>query len=148
MIPSGDHHTRSLLLRRISSWSRIQLQEFEPRAEGYSLLVDNDGDTNHDQQPVHNLLQSLLPEFEFEQPAQSDRTAQGMISSDQENDQLGPLNRGDEGEHIHQQRDQRIAAFFPHARASKNVKLYLVFVLLIVCGVGNVTLAKLQALPM
>jgi hypothetical protein len=56
MIPAGDHNSRSLLLRRVSSWSQLTL--------GDSVSVSSGDDA---------LLRPLLPELEYEQaPPSSD----------------------------------------------------------------------------
>ena len=56
MIPSGDHTSRNLLLRRISSWSEITSPQ--QQQDEFSLAsVDDDGD----------LSSPLLPALEYEE---------------------------------------------------------------------------------
>ena len=186
MIPASDHHTRSLLLRRVSSWSQQSVLD-ENSGEGESVFGSQ-------QDYIHSLVQQLLPGFEFEQPPsiaavppqQPSTTTRGDSTSSSGNPRptegcgrsLPEISRSsddDDGNNSDQDsldallastapayeaetarwqqqqqsghRRQR-SSLFPHAKTRKNVKLYIVLVLLIIAGVSNVTLSKLQALPM
>ena len=96
MLPAGDHHSRSLLVRRVSSWSQLTL------ADSFATIDDDLGIP-------------LLPELEYE--VASVTTGDGNVST-------------------------------TARRRPMNVKLWVVCFILIASGVGNVILAKLQALPM
>ena len=172
MIPASDHHTRSLLLRRVSSWSQQSaLQESQDDVGGYSLLED---EPDSQQDYIRNLVHRLLPGFEFEQPppptaTSSNSSNQGMEDGERSmelaasgdgthrEDELSGLdallastdtNREEATSARVGRHRRRPSMFLPHERTRKNVKLYIVLVLLIVSGVGSVTLSKLQALPM
>lgn len=180
MIPASDHHTRSLLLRRVSSWSQQSaLQESQDEVGGYSLLTSSEDEPTSrfesQQDYVRNLVHRLLPGFEFEQPpppaaaSTSNSSNQGMEDGERSmelaasgdgthhEDELSGLdellastdiNREEANTARVGHHRRRPSMFLPHERTRKNVKLYIVLVLLIVSGVGNVTLSKLQALPM
>lgn len=102
MIPSGDHSSRSILHRRVSSWASW--------SEAGTPTPANGGDEG--ESASVSLSRSLLPELEYEE---------------EESDLLSLVS---------------------NSFRKANWKLWLVFVLLIVSGVSNVVLAKLQALPM
>lgn len=106
MIPGGDHTSRNLLLRRVSSWSEITGSQQPPEEDGFSL-ASQDGDDDHDR----DLTRPLLPDLEYEEDSID------LLS-------IRSLSR------------------------KYKWKLWLVFVVLIVSGVCNVLLAKLQSLPM
>ncbi len=102
MIPAGDHISRSIVHRRVSSWaswSETGTPNREEESESMAVLSEE-------------LSRPLLPQLEYE---------------DSEGDLLSLVSE----------------------RFGKtNWKLCLVFLLLIVSGVSNVVLAKLQSLPM
>lgn len=98
MIPAGDHTSRNLLHRRVSSWSEITSPQ-QPDEVSLSTSDDNE------------ILRPLLPTLEYEEDTED------VLS-------LRSLNR------------------------KYNWRLWLVFLLMVVSGVSNVVLAKLQALPM
>jgi hypothetical protein len=99
MIPAVDHHTRSLLLRRVSSWS----QQSAPQSDSFL----------EDEQQEELARPLLSPELEYE-------VASVTTETDEEQSH----------------------------RKKNNIKLWLVFCLLVVSGVANVIFAKLQSLPM
>jgi len=162
MIPTGDHSSRSLLLRRVSSWSEVtpsqrrsdsscnevddeadllleaeyqDLDSLQLRIAGYNNIGNKDGDQeqhtdaenvrtpqhhqNHILNPSSGLMRNpFFPSLEYEPVSMEDETS--SIAS------LLHLSE----------------------RSKKEWKLWLVFLLLVVSGVGNVVLAKLQSLPM
>jgi len=100
MIPSGDHSSRSILHRRVSSWAEATQSLI---AEEIPLTSDSEDE----------LSRPLLPELEYEE-----------ASAGSEEDSIQSLRR------------------------KRKWKLVIAFVLLVVSGVSNVVLAKLQSLPM
>jgi hypothetical protein len=113
MIPGGDHSSRSLLLRRVSSWSEV--------GSRHSPSMDDDTSVQSESSAAMevDLSQPLLPSLEYED--ESTRSSNSVPTGDG----ISPLR-------------------------SKNFKwkLWAVFALLVVSGVGNVIIAKLQSLPM
>jgi len=141
MIPGGDHSSRSLLFRRIRSYSEVttatpdddiavgngnsdgedQLSRRPLLHLTSSLSTNDDGDIVGDDDDDHGLTSPLLPEgpsLEYEEQSQES------------------LPEDDEEQHIY------------HTLASTDWKLWIVFGLLVASGVGNVIFAKLQSLPM
>jgi CRT-like, chloroquine-resistance transporter-like len=157
MIPVGDHSSRTLLLRRVSSWSEVATTASNDninydngedgdggdghghgphttsRQDGGGRGNDDDGDENDDQasllssfddssflsSPQTNSLAALLPNLEYEEAsAASSSTVRGDGG----------------GDHTILNRLLRI-----------NWKLWSVFVLLVLSGVGNVLLAKMSS---
>ena len=146
MIPGGDHSSRSLLFRRIRSWSEIT-QRTPQRADtehgdrddarwnresGPLLQIipsySTDGDHTDDDGVDNNDLSSpLLPhghslEYEEQSQESSDDNTSGGV------------------DRLHR---SRCTLFL-----STDWKLWIVFGLLVASGVGNVIFAKLQSLPM
>lgn len=102
MIPAGDHSSRSIFHRRVSSWaswSEAGTANREEESESLAAVSEE-------------LSRPLLPELEYE---------------DSEGDLLSLVSE---------------------TLGKTKWKLRLVFLLLIISGVGNVVLAKLQAFPM
>lgn len=112
MIPGGDHISRSLLLRRVSSWSEVGTRQTSSIDDDTSIASGSASVTDDD-----DLSRPLLPSLEYE----DDSTRSGNSN---------PF--GDD--------QSRFKPF--------KWKLWVVFTLLVVSGVGNVIIAKLQSLPM
>jgi hypothetical protein len=112
MIPGGDHSSRSLLLRRVSSWSEVGTGQtgssFDEDASVPSVATPLSDD---------DLSRPLLPSLEYED--ESTRSSSNGSAD-------GQSQRG----------------------KTVKWKLWAVFALLVVSGVGNVVIAKLQSLPM
>jgi hypothetical protein len=170
MIPAGDHHTRSLLLRRVSSWSQASLgggeeEEVEDEQnEQVDPVVDaNDrthDTTNTNTDPRHhsrqvslhslNLMRSLL---ELEQAPSAALECSSLEHDYDDEDGTGParslqeplLPRDEQQQH---QRHRWSYRLLPPRPKCNDIKLYIVFVLLVAAGVSNVILVKLQSVPM
>lgn len=103
MISAADHSSRSLVHRRVSSWSEVSTRS----APQQQQLLDEGSLASEDElsRPL------LLPELEYENEVEDIRAV---------------------------------------SRPSRkfNWKLWIVFLLLVLSGVSNVVLAKLQSLPM
>jgi hypothetical protein len=135
MIPGGDHNSRTLLLRQVSSYSEVpggpaspstrhNTPTHTPRLSSSSYafwdedvaslpslnMTDPADDANH-----NDLSRPLLPSLEYEESSHG-----GSVVS---------------------------VASSIHAPPT-NWKLWVGFLLLVTTGVGNVIFAKLQALPM
>lgn len=113
MIPGGDHSSRSLLLRRVSSWSEVGTAQ--------SASVDDD-DASMPSMAVtegDDLSRPLLPSLEYED--ESTRSNNSNVGGDEQSQRR---------------------------RKTVKWKLWAVFGLLVLSGVGNVIIAKLQSLPM
>eukprot|EP00934_Nitzschia_sp_Nitz4_P006884 Nitzschia sp. Nitz4//scaffold1_size375055//3591//5220//NITZ4_000202-RA/size375055-augustus-gene-0.657-mRNA-1//1//CDS//3329540823//6874//frame0 len=105
MIPTGDHSSRTLTHRRVTSWASW--------SEGPIINDSQREDGNSSQEEEgDDLSRPLLPQLEYEE---------------EEDDLL---------------------SFVSTSLTRKKWKLWLVFVLLVISGVANLILAKLQALPM
>ncbi|KAL3930197.1 MAG: hypothetical protein SGBAC_011865 [Bacillariaceae sp.] len=164
MIPARDHISRSLLLRRVSSWSEVN-----PASRPASDIDDDDQEDD-----------LLLDTTEYQEPLQLRITASTLEEDEEGGDHAddGPNNTA--GAQRQQQQQQHhilnpsLNPFFPSLeyepvsmdddddqssssigtllhlsqRSRKEWKLWLVFLLLVTSGVGNVVLAKLQSLPM
>ena len=139
MIPGGDHSTRSLLHRRVSSWAEAVSVNSPVSDELYSILsssseiddenVDNNNDDSERQRRrqrqrqhqadddedvllIGDLSQPLLPALEYEEESNLD--------------------------------DESIRT----QRRKNKIKLWFVFVVMVFSGVGQVVLAKLQSVTM
>jgi hypothetical protein len=106
MISAADHSSRSLVHRRVSSWSEVSTRS-APQQQQQPQPIDECSLASEDElsRPL------LLPELEYENEVE----------------------------------DLRVVS-----RPSRkfNWKLWIVFLLLVLSGVSNVVLAKLQSLPM
>eukprot|EP00531_Pseudo-nitzschia_arenysensis_P018540 CAMPEP_0116154706 /NCGR_PEP_ID=MMETSP0329-20121206/21924_1 /TAXON_ID=697910 /ORGANISM="Pseudo-nitzschia arenysensis, Strain B593" /LENGTH=596 /DNA_ID=CAMNT_0003651705 /DNA_START=74 /DNA_END=1864 /DNA_ORIENTATION=- len=139
MIPGGDHSSRSLLFRRIRSWSEVTTGTHDDgTAIGNS---SSDGDDQLLRQPLLHLTSSLSANDdndiecdENDQVLSSPILPQGLSLEYEEQSQ----------ESLEDGEDQPIY----HTIASTDWKLWIVFGILVTSGVGNVIFAKLQSLPM
>ena len=114
MIPSGDHSSRSILHRRVSSYEEIVTPPVTPRNSLLVSTADADGQEG-------DLTRPLLPFLEDEENSNS-------------------TGSGDD--------DTLTISSALSLRFRIKWKLWIVFVLLVLSGVSNVVLAKLQSLPM
>jgi hypothetical protein len=121
MIPGGDHSSRTLLLRQVSSYSEIvptptasntPTHTPRPSTASYTAVFE---DENGDGASLDDMSQPLLPSLEYEESSHSSST----------------IGEGDASR-----------------QSPPNWKLWVGFTLLVLTGVGNVIFAKLQALPM
>lgn len=112
MIPGGDHSSRTLLLRRVSSWSEVATAANTEVDDNASLPSS----VAHDDSSLPS--RPLLPNLEYEEEYSS----------------------GDEGGNSTSSRDP-----WRQWRRRINWKLWVVFVLMVLSGVGNVLLAKLSS---
>lgn len=112
MIPAGDHSSRSIVHRRVSSWA--SWSEVGTGTGTATPPRTNEGETGSAvaASASEELSRSLLPGLEYE---------------DEEDDLLSLVSQ---------------------SLRKLNWKLWIVFLLMILSGVSNVVLAKLQALPM
>lgn len=113
MIPSGDHSSRFLFLRRVSSWSEVTSHRpsgsRDTLEDDESLLLPSTADSL--EQEEDDLATPLLPSLEYEEESVA-------------------------------------SLLYFSERSKKEWKLWLIFFLLVLSGVSNVVLAKLQSLPM
>jgi len=124
MIPGGDHSSRSLLFRRIYSWSEVSnLINIAPMYDVNNQ--DGDGIDGDDNNSDNDLSTPLLPQHELEYEESS--SSSSVIE--------------DNDDHSRQKSCSSTII-------ETNWKLLIVFTLLVLSGVGNVIFAKLQALPM
>ena len=115
MIPGGDHSTRSLLHRRVSSWAEAVSVNSPVSDELYSILSSEEENLHEeeDDDEILDLSQPLLPAFlEYEEESNQD--------------------------------DLSIRT----QRRKNKIRLWFVFVVMVVSGVGQVVLAKLQSVTM
>jgi hypothetical protein len=129
MIPGGDHSSRTLLLRQVSSYSEVvsgmpsasytPTHTPRPSLSSYTAIFqDDEVDETMSIVTRDDLSRPLLPSLEYEESTHS-ASSNSSTSS--------------------QQRAQQVLT---------NWKLWVGFTLLVFTGVGNVIFAKLQALPM
>jgi hypothetical protein len=129
MIPGGDHSSRTLFLRQVSSYSEVvpggpsptntPTHTPRPSSSSYTAIFQDD-EMDEAMSIVTSVDLSrplLLPTLEYEDSTHSSSTNSSSSS----------------------QRGQQ---------ALTNWKLWVGFTLLVLTGVGNVLFAKLQALPM
>mmetsp|Transcript_24661 Transcript_24661/g.57900 ORF Transcript_24661/g.57900 Transcript_24661/m.57900 type:complete len:569 (+) Transcript_24661:125-1831(+) len=140
MIPGGDHSSRSLLFRRVRSWSDVAHRTRD--SDTPTTGDDNDGQSQELRQPLLQLNPSdrddsgsgnsatpmLLPTLEYE------------IESDQSSVDADDDPSEEEEEHPQRQCSSKLSTM--------DLKLWIVFGFLVASGVGNVIFAKLQSLPM
>jgi hypothetical protein len=144
MIPGGDHSSRSLLFRRIRSWSEITHRsprddngdnDGEDHLHRRPLLANTNNDENNGNEMGSNngdTTSPLLPHglsFEYEE-----QSHQSSVDDVRLEDQ--------ESHHPHRYCCRSTTL------TSTDWKLWIVFGLLVASGVGNVIFAKLQSLPM
>jgi hypothetical protein len=107
MISAADHSSRSLVHRRVSSWSEVSTRSAPQQQQPQPQPLEERSLASEDElsRPL------LLPELEYENEVEDIRVV------------------------------SRPSLKF-------NWKLWIVFLLLVLSGVSNVVLAKLQSLPM
>jgi hypothetical protein len=137
MIPGGDHSSRSLLFRRIRSWSEIT-----HRTPGHD---NNDGEDRLHRRP---LLRTDTDEHDENEIGSNDNRTSPLLPN-------GLSFEYEEQSHQSSVDDEREEENHPHryccystTLTSMDWKLWIVFGLLVASGVGNVIFAKLQSLPM
>lgn len=133
MIPGGDHNSRTLLLRQVSS---------------YSEVTGPQSPSTRNNTPTHTPRPSSSSYAFWDEDVASLPEINGVDSSaeDEENELSRPLLPSLEYEES--SHGGSIASVFSSIHAPPNWKLWLGFLLLVTTGVGNVVFAKLQALPM
>jgi hypothetical protein len=131
MIPGGDHNSRTLLLRQVSSYSDVvpagasasNTPTYTPQPSSSSYIAsfqDHEVEETMATVTSDDLLRPLLPSLEYEESSHSSSTNFSSSAPQQQEQQL----------------------------TVTNWKLWVGFTLLVCTGVGNVIFAKLQALPM
>ncbi len=141
MIPGGDHSSRTLLFRRIRSWSDVTTGTHDDdTAIGNS---NGDGDDQLLRQPLLQLNSSLSANDdndiecdENDQVPSSPLFLPQGLSLEYEEQSQESISENGENQPIY------------HTIASADWKLWIVFGILVASGVGNVIFAKLQSLPM
>ena len=149
MIPGGDHSSRSLLFRRIRSWSEVRHQGTTSDEDDTAREQHGGGDRGDrlHRRPLLRLTSSL---------SANDESENGCSSGD---DMVSPLlPRGHSLEYEEQSCESSVdqdnddeeeqQQHCSQRLASTDWKLWIVFGLLVASGVGNVIFAKLQSLPM
>lgn len=126
MIPGGDHSSRTLLLRQVSSYSEVipgstsntPTHTPRPSSSSYAAVFPEDDELGGEDLSIitDDLSRPLLPSLEYEESIHS-----GSASAN---------------------------ASLASRESPPNWKLWVGFTLLVSTGVGNVIFAKLQALPM
>lgn len=143
MIPGADHSSRSLLFRRIRSWSQVSQRTTSEDDAAETTNGSSDGICNISLRPLLqcastdacdeidgndvDLMSPLLP--------------QGLSLEYEEESHRSSVVDDDEEDNPHQQ-------YCAPTIAATDWKLWIVFVFLVASGVGNVIFAKLQSLPM
>lgn len=119
MIPTGDHSSRFLLLRRVSSWSEV---------------ASNRPSVNEEE------LNSSSQDEEDEQQEREEITRLSLDSADDLSTPLLPT--------LEYEDEHSVAESLMSLRRRKEWKLWIGFLVLVISGVSCVVLAKLQSLPM
>ena len=175
MIPGGDHSSRTLLFRRIRSWSEVSgnndtttsnvvndNNDTDNENENEDGIINNsnsnnnnnnnDGDSRDDNNisgddnnnnynndllsplllPLHHQLLQQAPSLEYEESS----TSSSVTTQQQQQQQQQRC------------RCRHMLKCSATIITDTNWKLWIVFILLVSSGVGNVIFAKLQALPM
>jgi len=150
MIPGGDHSSRSLLFRRIRSWSEITHRAPRDDTSGDDNNNDNaNANANTDRyhnrvhrQPLLQLNPSIVAPNEDDVSSNGDLTSPLLPQrpSLEYEEQSHQSSVEDDEDRPHQ--------YFSATLASTDWKLWIVFGCLVASGVGNVIFAKLQSLPM
>eukprot|EP00526_Cylindrotheca_closterium_P007998 CAMPEP_0113619028 /NCGR_PEP_ID=MMETSP0017_2-20120614/9654_1 /TAXON_ID=2856 /ORGANISM="Cylindrotheca closterium" /LENGTH=656 /DNA_ID=CAMNT_0000528581 /DNA_START=36 /DNA_END=2006 /DNA_ORIENTATION=- /assembly_acc=CAM_ASM_000147 len=187
MIPAGDHSSRSLLLRRVSSYSEVTASQHQRSDSSGDEYTNNnlDGEEDHLIEPSLRLgtaaedEQLLNSSSELRiTPSIVEDEGGGDHADDDDDDCNHDANDGRrttssrQPQHHNSNHILSLYPFFPaleyepvsmddddstvfsasllqlSERSKKEWKLWLVFLLLVLSGVGNVVLAKLQSLPM
>ena len=138
MIPGGDHSSRSLLFRRVRSYSEVSLPT--PEDEATRGSSNNDGEIQSPSRPLLSLTSSLSDGLCNDEDSDilSPLLPQGLSLEYEEQSQESLIDDDDE------EGNQSLSATL----LSADWKLWFVFGLLVASGVGNVIFAKLQSLPM
>ncbi len=137
MIPGGDHSSRSLLFRRVRSYSEVSLPT--PEDEATRGSGNNDGEIHSPSRPLLSLTSSFSDGLCNDEDGDiiSPLLPQGLSLEYEEQSQESLVDGDEEG-----------SQNLPATLFSADWKLWFVFALLVASGVGNVIFAKLQSLPM
>lgn len=137
MIPGGDHSSRSLLFRRVRSWSDVSHRPRDDDTAGES----SDG-------RFQQLRQPLLHLTPFERDDSDDGNLEPpmppTLEYEEESDQSSVHTENELTEVQEDHSQQNCSSIL----ATMDWKLWTVFGFLVASGVGNVIFAKLQSQPM
>lgn len=123
MIPGADHNSRTVLHRRLSSYAELTTTSGDLTSIAAAAIRAEEEEGNDIIDVVDNtssLTQPLLPDLEYEDSPSMDSLG---------DDDSSPS----------------ISRIFSRP---KNIKLWVVFGLLVISGVTNVIFLKLQSVPM
>ena len=150
MISGGDHSSRSLLFRRIYSWSEVSnhvntTPMYDVNNLDDDIINSNNNNNNNNSNAVISPYRIVPSDGIDGDDNSSDNVLSTPLLTQQE---LEYEESSSSSSVIEDNDDHRRQKSCSSTIIETNWKLLIVFTLLVLSGVGNVIFAKLQALPM